>query len=400
MLHDPTLVLVQVSFTLLTTALMVVAALSTGRRDELMWIAGGNVLGTMGLVLGAQTHLHDAIHAVLNYALICSGLAMVWRGLRIFCGRDLHIGVIGGVAAVAAATAAFFTFVQPNLQVRLVFGGAVAAALNLMCVFTLLRHAPSATRAVMWVSVVGFAAFVVLLVVRTTVLVMGDAQPQTQAMVSSVTYFATPLVQVTVAFGLILLMMRQYAEELRRASLTDPLTGALNRAGLEQQARRLIRRAKRNNNRTDRGLAVLMVDADHFKQINDKHGHPVGDEVLRVLVQRTRDALRPGDLLCRYGGEEFVVLMPSVSRRSAHKAAERLRLSIQNQPVQAGAVRLSVTVSVGLCTAPPAPHDLASMIGLADAAVYSAKAQGRNRVVGSELASSATAQAGFAAEVV
>jgi diguanylate cyclase (GGDEF)-like protein len=382
-LHDPTLVLVQVSFTLLTTALLVVAALSTNRREELMWVAGGNVLGTMGLVVGAQTQWHDALHAVANYGLICGGLTLVWRGLRIFCGRDLHSGVTLGVTAGVMAVAAFFTFVQPNLQVRLVFGGLVAALLNLMCVWTLVRGAPLSTRPVMWVSVVGFSAFALMLVVRTGVLVLGDAQPQTQALVSSTTYFATPLVQVSVSFGVILLVMRQYAEELRRASLTDPLTGALNRAGLEQQAKRLIRRAKRGG-RTDRGLAVLMVDADHFKQINDLHGHPVGDEVLRVLVERTRDALRPGDLLCRYGGEEFVVLLAGVSRRSAQHAAERLRLSIEKTPVPVGGLRLAVTVSVGLCTTPPAPHELSRMISLADEAMYRAKALGRNRVVVSE----------------
>jgi len=186
-----------------------------------------------------------------------------------------------------------------------------------------------------------------------------------------------------VAFGLILLLMREYSEQLREASLTDPLTGALNRAGFDEQAQRLLRRAQRNGS----GLSLWMVDADHFKHINDRHGHPAGDQALRLLVQRTREVLRPGDLLARYGGEEFLVLLDNVDQEAALRAAERLRASIAQTPMPLGSQWVNLTVSIGVSDALVAGYALSDLIGRADAAVYQAKAAGRNRVVSDGLPS-------------
>jgi len=195
-------------------------------------------------------------------------------------------------------------------------------------------------------------------------------------LMTNATRFGIPLAQVTVCFGLILLVTRQYAEELREASLTDSLTGTLNRAGFEQRAQRVLQRARRDG----RALALLMVDADHFKRINDELGHPAGDEALRALVSAAREALRPGDLLGRHGGEEFVALLPDLPPQAALRAAERLRAKIEATSLEIAGRRLTLTVSIGLSTAATAGYDLVQLVSRADAAVYRAKALGRNRV--------------------
>jgi diguanylate cyclase (GGDEF)-like protein len=127
--------------------------------------------------------------------------------------------------------------------------------------------------------------------------------------------------------------------------------------------------------------AAVMVDIDHFKRINDAYGHGVGDQVIQAVARRLADNLRAGDLICRYGGEEFAVLLPATSDAHARTVADRLWQAIAQTPVETAAGPLEVTVSVGLAPAPPPGTDLTAALDVADAALYEAKRSGRNRVV-------------------
>jgi diguanylate cyclase (GGDEF)-like protein len=304
------------------------------------------------------------------------GMALVWRGLAIFCGGDLRPAFIAATPLLALGLAAYYAFVQPSLQARLLSSSILFALINLACVATLVRGVRDATRGVMWVGAAGFAALALALLARTALLLALDLDEPLRRALSGWTLIMTALAQVTISFGLILMVTRGYAEELRQASLTDGLTGALNRVGLEQMAPRMLRRAQM----AGMSLALLMVDADHFKQINDRHGHPVGDEVLRRLVQQLRALLRPSDLIARYGGEEFVLLLADVDPPGAQAVAERLRAAVEQHGVTTGAGWLPLTVSIGVGLAAQVGYDLAELVRAADAAVYRAKAEGRNRV--------------------
>jgi diguanylate cyclase (GGDEF)-like protein len=125
-------------------------------------------------------------------------------------------------------------------------------------------------------------------------------------------------------------------------------------------------------------VSMLTFDVDHFKRVNDAHGHPVGDEVLRQLASRTLATLRPDDMIARYGGEEFVVLMMDTDTASAHASAERLRLAVAQSAFEIGGLSLSLTVSVGLAHSQVTGHDLATLVAAADVALYEAKRAGRN----------------------
>lgn len=166
--------------------------------------------------------------------------------------------------------------------------------------------------------------------------------------------------------------------ELRRLLTRDHLTGAGNRAHFFEAADRQLARSARDGGST----AVIVLDVDHFKRVNDGHGHAAGDAVLREVVRRCEAALRPEDLLARLGGEEFVALLPGASIAGAVEAAERLRAALAHAPVDVGGVSLAITASFGCSAFDPAePASVAGLLARADEALYRAKRAGRDRVM-------------------
>lgn len=166
------------------------------------------------------------------------------------------------------------------------------------------------------------------------------------------------------------------ARELLRDQAThDPLTGLLNRAALLETLQREGARSSRGRGE----LAVIMVDVDNFKAINDTHGHLAGDAVLREIAQRMRGAVRTYDSIGRYGGEEFVIVAPGCGLTTARELAERLRLSVCGSDVTGADTALAVTVSLGVASSTGGTVD--ELLSAADRALYRAKANGRNCVV-------------------
>jgi two-component system cell cycle response regulator len=180
---------------------------------------------------------------------------------------------------------------------------------------------------------------------------------------------------------------KRYSDKLRASlsesvefAVTDALTGLNNRRYLDTHLATLVDRS----NRRGRPLSVLITDIDHFKLINDTHGHEGGDDVLRDFARRVRGAVRGADLACRYGGEEFVVVMPDTTSDIAAQVAERLREAVAAAPfkISATGVAASVTTSVGIATLQANGEGADALLRRADKALYQAKNDGRNRVVG------------------
>ncbi len=171
---------------------------------------------------------------------------------------------------------------------------------------------------------------------------------------------------------------RQYAEILKLA-VTDPLTGLHNRRNLFELGQAAIERDRR----FDRPFSAIMLDVDHFKQFNDTFGHSAGDKILQSIATQCRRTVRTIDIIGRYGGEEFVILMPETDLPGAAMLAERLRESVEDMPVSVsnGAHAINITASLGVAEIGDSVIDLHALLGLADKAMYRAKRMGRNRCV-------------------
>ena len=164
--------------------------------------------------------------------------------------------------------------------------------------------------------------------------------------------------------------------ELERLAMLDPLTGAGNRRHLDDRAAREID----DQQRSAQPIGVVLIDLDHFKQVNDRWGHPAGDQVLQQVVRIAKAELRTSDFLARIGGEEFVILLPGESVRTAADVAERVRRAIENHPIDVSGLSIPVTASFGVTTM-GVDNLLESALERADRALYAAKHGGRNRVV-------------------
>jgi diguanylate cyclase (GGDEF)-like protein len=166
-------------------------------------------------------------------------------------------------------------------------------------------------------------------------------------------------------------------QTLRTNAMYDSLTGLLNRAAIMDSLQQELDRAARES----KTLGVLLSDVDYFKRVNDTHGHAAGDAVLREVAQRLRRSLRSYDKIGRYGGEEFLLVLPTCDEKNGLALAERLRHAIEATPVSIGAEAITVTASMGIAIGSAGSQGrMDALIQAADAALYRAKAGGRNRV--------------------
>jgi two-component system cell cycle response regulator len=169
---------------------------------------------------------------------------------------------------------------------------------------------------------------------------------------------------------------KRLLHELESLSRTDALTGVANRRSFDQALTQEMARARRYGS----ALGVVVLDIDHFKKVNDTHGHQGGDEVLRSFAKTVAGALREGDVLFRYGGEEFVALLPYADQAGALTAAERLVKAVAAAPIRVGSTVINVTTSAGVAALASSDADGLSLVARADGALYEAKRNGRNRV--------------------
>jgi diguanylate cyclase (GGDEF)-like protein len=166
--------------------------------------------------------------------------------------------------------------------------------------------------------------------------------------------------------------------EYKRSAMVDALTGLYNRRWLEDALPRFVNRFTRSQ----QPLALLMLDVDHFKRVNDDHGHPAGDAVLVAVAHTLRTALRPTDHVARYGGEEFAIILPESGPRAAQGVAERLRAAVKLAPIKDATGKLlpSVTISIGCAILGGQNVTASTLIAAADTKLYTSKETGRDRV--------------------
>jgi diguanylate cyclase (GGDEF)-like protein len=165
--------------------------------------------------------------------------------------------------------------------------------------------------------------------------------------------------------------------ELRAQAVRDPLTNLFNRRYLDETLDRELARAARERY----PVCVIMMDLDHFKRVNDTYGHEAGDQVLKALAGTLSAGNRRGDFACRFGGEEFVVVMPNIAVDVAYQRAEHLRRALNSLQIPYGTFQLSTTISIGIACYPTDGQERESILRAADRAMYAAKRAGRNHIL-------------------
>jgi len=315
---------------------------------------------------------------------VCSVIALR-RGIRLFIGRPLGWATPALMIALVLAGGALGEEAgwRP-LQAVINFG--VLSALYLATALDLRRHARDDLR---W----RFPLALSLPLLLGSVAFGGRALralTSPESVASEMNVHST--LNVGSALGYIVLVLLMHATltalvvarllgQLRQLARRDPLTGLLNRRAMLAALDELVRRRRRAAD----VFCVLMIDVDHFKAVNDRHGHEAGDRALTHIARLMTQALRPQDRLGRFGGEEFAVLLPSADLTQALAVAESLRLSVQRSPLAQGTLMVPLSVSVGVAQWAGPTEDPTRLLARADDALYRAKRLGRDRVEAANL---------------
>jgi diguanylate cyclase (GGDEF) domain len=199
----------------------------------------------------------------------------------------------------------------------------------------------------------------------------------TPASTASCLALQTPYILMFIREMAPVLEAKRLTETLRQSALHDPMTGLHNRRFLEEYVETLIATTRRRHT----SLAVLLLDLDYFKMVNDTHGHDAGDAVLKSLAELLQQSVRASDLVVRFGGEEFLILLPDTSGDAALKVAEKIRASVEGYKFRVAGGELRKTISIGVALFPEDSETFWQTVKYADVALYRAKDEGRNRVL-------------------
>lgn len=283
-----------------------------------------------------------------------------------------------GVAAWLVVT--YLATVHPDYRLRVLGGSVFLLAMAMLNVVALWegrrQHDARAQYLLLWAYLLAIA----LVVWRNISLWLLATPPQgigAPTAVNIVYVLLFGMQPLMASVGFLLLYNEILQRELHDLARIDPLTGVTNRLGLLEASELLLARARSKKE----PIGVLLIDADHFKSINDRFGHDDGDRVLLELVYNIRRMLRAGDLVGRVGGEEFLVLSPSVKEADLLALAERIRGAVERTPFHIAGQAYALTVSIGAAIADPSEPDMMDARRRADAALYEAKRAGRNRVM-------------------
>jgi diguanylate cyclase (GGDEF)-like protein len=250
-------------------------------------------------------------------------------------------------------------------------GGGLASPLVNLYILVIVTSALTLGRLVTLLEVALVAACYVLLGFSTDL-----ERFLTVASLGSFVVQTAPLVLVAYVTSMLAADIRHAVEQIRLVSQMDELTGVYNLRAFKAISDRTFRQAARYS----RVFSILMVDSDHLKSINDRHGHDAGTRLIKLTVRGIRDTVRETDVVARLGGDEFIVLLPETPAEGALEVAERIRARVERQRLETQGQDLPTTVSIGVASFPLHGADLAAVMSRADSALYASKQAGRNRV--------------------
>ena len=397
--HSPTLLIIAALLTaLVTTVLYAVWSFNRNIPGLRLWMVSFLLGSVFSVSLLVRDWFPEVVAVAISQGSVSLAAYLCLMASRMYMGRRpfSHWYAVVGIGALMVASV-YFTVVRPHLGMRFVFVGLGAGICFLLTARTMadggVRRVPARY---LFALVAGLHGLFLLL--RPALFKLAPVAPGglpdagLVALVSQFVLLEAIVAVVLLGFGALMLANEFITSELRHLAEMDPLTNVFNRRAFLTLLDKAISAAQR----TGTAVPVLVMDLDHFKNINDTWGHRAGDDVLRHFVMLAHRCLRKEDVMGRLGGEEFAIFLPNASAAGALAVAERLRALVEAQPVATGPQSIPLTVSVGvtLCA-----HGDAAGAALqrADEAMYLAKERGRNRVevsekiVGTPVAPAATA---------
>jgi diguanylate cyclase (GGDEF)-like protein len=277
--------------------------------------------------------------------------------------------------------AAPFALVMGNLQARMILHSAMYGGGLLVLAIMVQRLNPEERGSARWLLLTGYLIGAATMFARAIASIIEPASVASLLVPTpfqGITFLIGFMVILVTSIGFLLLHKERIEEAAQKLALIDPLTGAFNRRTFLELAEKEIARTRRARG----SLSLVMLDLDHFKMINDRNGHLAGDEVLKGVVAIVLTCLRKEDLLVRYGGEEFCMLLPNVALDRASMMAERIREAVDVARFSFNGRSLAVTISIGVTAlSTDGVEDVDMLVHRADEALYAAKKSGRNRVV-------------------
>jgi len=345
------------------------------------------------MLFGMYGSAPDLVTIDLANALLFTAFAVTWTGARVFDGRPVEpIYLVTG--AVIWLLVCRLPVVADNVDLRSLMASGIITAYTWLTAYEFWRGRAEQLVS-RWPAIFMLFAHGALFLLRTPLVAVLPWSQTNSDMFGSVwlTVLSFEALLFTISIAFILLAMAKERTELRHrtAAMVDPLTGIANRRSFLQDAASIAKQ----HGVDPRPTAVLLIDLDHFKSINDRFGHALGDRVLEVFTDAARKAMRTTDLIGRLGGEEFAAVIRDTSRDKAVAVAERIRESFAQAAQTVDGRPVCATVSIGIVHCQEVVLDMPELLAQADQALYFAKEHGRNRV---EIASlEILAQAGLEA---
>lgn len=372
-----TLFLVTIYVEAMLGLLLLFAWVQNSAITAVAWWGSAHLLRACSVVLfGMYGSAPDWVSIDLSNAILFTSFAVTWTGARVFDGRPpSYIGLFFG--AVLWLAVCRIPVVAHSMEARVLISSFIITGYTWGAAYEFWRgrSEPLVSR---WPAIFMLFAHGSLFLLRTPLASVLPWLPDSQVYESvwlTVLSFEALLFTIAIAF-ILLAMAKERIEFLHKtASLVDPLTGIANRRAFLEGAAVLARRIDAD----PRPAAVLLVDLDHFKSINDSFGHALGDRVLQVFAETALANVGPYDLVGRLGGEEFALALYDVDRDRAMEIANAIRQSFEDVASEVDGHRVDATCSVGVAVSEDGPLDTSALLAQADEALYKAKERGRNR---------------------
>lgn len=374
-LDVPTLFIVSTCIAALLGLFLFFAWFQDRAIRALAWWGAAYLLGGVGVALWIVDAAAPTPSYGLSSALLFGACGTIWNGARLFYARSVRPLALSAGAVVWIIACQFPDFAHSGTA-RIVLSSLIVSGYTFCTAREMWRdrRKPSRSRlAAIYVPILHGLVFLPPIPLA----VMRPEEGVSLLSSGWVAVFTLETLLYVVGTAFIALMMaKERMENIHKtAAATDQLTGLLNRRGFIETAELTIAGARKGDR-----LSVLMFDLDRFKAINDRHGHAIGDEALRVFATTIQGTMREGDVIGRLGGEEFAALVAAASGEAAI-AAERVRAAFETAGAEIAGRRMNATVSIGVADAPAVACSIGRLLSRADAALYAAKEAGRNRVV-------------------